>query len=68
MAITMEWSWINIFEGLKVTEPLIEKCNRDLKKIDKMQLGPMPGAGRGDAIFIIWEMQEKYLAKPKICI
>ena len=34
-------------------------------KIDSMQFGFMPGRGTTDAIFIVRQLQEKYLAKKK---
>ena len=33
--------------------------------MDNMQFGFMPGRGTIDAVFILWQMQEEYLAKQK---
>ena len=33
--------------------------------MDDMQFGFMPGKGTFDAVFILWRMQEQYLAKQK---
>ncbi len=50
---------------MKVTERVTEKIIRDMVHIDDMQFGFMPGRGTTDAIFIMRQMQEKYLAKNK---
>ena len=38
---------------------------RRIVKIDDMQFGFMPGRGTTDAIFIVRQLQEKFLAKKK---
>ena len=48
---------------LKVIERIVEVIIRDRIEIDKMQFGFMPGRGTTDAIFILRQMQEKFLAK-----
>ena len=48
---------------LKVLERVIEARVRTTVKIDDMQFGFMPGRGTTDAIFIVRQLQEKFLAK-----
>ena len=50
---------------LKVLERVIEARVRKIVKIDDMQFGFMPGRGTMDAIFIVRQLQEKFLAKKK---
>ena len=50
---------------LKVLERVIEARVRRIVKIDDMQFGFMPGRGTTDAIFIVCQLQEKFLAKKK---
>ena len=50
---------------LKVLERVIEARVRRIVKIDDMQFGFMPGRGTTDAIFIVRQLQEKFLAKNK---
>ena len=50
---------------MKVLERVFEKVIREKISIDDMQFGFMPGKGTSDAIFILRQMQEKYLAKRK---
>ena len=50
---------------LKVLERVIEARVRRIVKINDMQFGFMPGRGTTDAIFIVRQLQEKYLAKKK---
>ena len=49
---------------MKVLERILDKI-RDQIQIDDMQFGFMPGRGTTDAIFILRQLQEKYLAKNK---
>jgi len=42
------------------SERVFERRIRAKVKIDVMQFGFMPGRGTTDAIFIVWQMQEKY--------
>jgi len=46
--------------GLKVIERVFEKRLRSFVKLDKMQMGFMPGKGTVDVIFIVRQMMEKY--------
>ena len=50
---------------MKVMEIVIEGRLRKIVKIDSMQFGFMSGRGTTDAIFIVRQLQEKYLAKNK---
>ena len=50
---------------LKVMERVVEALIRQKVDIDQMQFGFMPGRGTTDAIFILRQLQEKYLAKRK---
>ena len=49
--------------AMKVFERVIEGRLRKIVKIDSMQFGFMSGRGTTDAIFIVRQLQEKYLAK-----
>src|SRR5207244_8884791 len=51
--------------AMKVFERVTEARVRDRVKIDNMQFGFSPGKGTPDAIFIVRQLQEKYLAKTK---
>ena len=51
--------------AMKVLERVIERRVRNIVKIDDMQFGFMTGKGTTDAIFIVRQLQEKYLAKNK---
>src|SRR3989441_7730689 len=50
---------------LKVLERVIEARLRKTAKIDEMQFGFSPGKGTTDAIFIVRQVQEKFLGKQK---
>ena len=50
---------------MKVLERIVEARVRRIVKIDDMQFGFMSGRGTTDAIFIVRQLQEKYLAKKK---
>ena len=50
---------------LKIVERVIENLVRQQVDINEMQFGFMPGRGTTDAIFILRQLQEKYLAKRK---
>jgi hypothetical protein len=51
--------------GLKVLERILDKRLRQRIKVDEMQFGFMPGKGTTDAIFILRQVQEKFLSKKK---
>lgn len=51
--------------AMKVFERVIEARVRGRVQIDSMQFGFSPGKGTTDAIFIVRQLQEKYLAKKK---
>ena len=48
--------------AMKVLERVIEGRVRKTVKIDSMQFGFMAGRSSTDAIFIVCQLQEKYLA------
>ena len=48
---------------LKVIERVVENIIRETINFDDMQFGFFPGRGTTDAFFILWQLQEKYLAK-----
>jgi hypothetical protein len=48
---------------MKILERVIEGRVRKIVKIDDMQFGFMAGKGTTDAIFIVRQLQEKYLSK-----
>ena len=48
---------------MKVMERVIEKRVRSIVLIDEMQFGFRPGRGTTDAIFIVRQLQEKYLGR-----
>ena len=50
---------------IKVFEKVIERKTRTLVNLDDMQFGFRPGRGTTDAIFIVRQIQEKYLAQKK---
>lgn len=51
--------------GMKVVERVLESRLRELVVIDSMQFGFMPGKSTSDAIFIVRQIQEKFLVKEK---
>uniref|UniRef100_UPI00358E0C29 craniofacial development protein 2-like n=1 Tax=Myxine glutinosa TaxID=7769 RepID=UPI00358E0C29 len=51
--------------GMKVLERVLERRIRKKVKIDEMQFGFMPGRGTTDALFIVRQLQEKYMEKRK---
>ena len=50
---------------MKVLEGVLEKRLRQKVKIDDMQFGFVPGKGTVDAIFMVRQLQEKFLEKRK---
>ena len=50
---------------MKVVERVVERLVRERVHIDDMQFGFMPGRGTTDAIFLVRQLQEKYLGKKK---
>ena len=51
--------------GMKVLEGVLEKRLRWKVKIDDMQFGFVPGKGTVDTIFMVRQLQEKFLEKRK---
>ena len=51
--------------AMKVFERIIEKRVRSHIELDDMQFGFSPGKGTTDAIFIVRQLQEKFLSKNK---
>ena len=61
---------LNNYRGLKLTdhvlkviERVVENIIREIVNIDEMQFGFCPGRGTTDAIFVLRQLQEKYLTK-----
>ena len=54
-----------IEHAMKVFERIIESLLRMMVNINAMQFGFMPGKGTTDAIFIVRQVQEKFLEKKK---
>ena len=52
-------------QAMKVLEHIINAVIRDKVSIDEMQFGFMPGRSTTDAIFILRQLQEKFLTKRK---
>ena len=50
---------------MKVLERVLERRIRNIVRIDKMQFGFTPGRGTTDAIFIVRQVQERFLEKKK---
>ena len=50
---------------MKLVEHVLEIQIRQMININEMQFGFIPGRGTTDAIFIIYQLQEKYLAVNK---
>ena len=51
--------------AMKVTERVFKRRITEKVKIDAMQYEFTPGKGTTDAIFTVWQMQEKYGCKGK---
>ena len=51
--------------GMKVLERVLERRLRKKIVVDEMQCGFMPGRGTIDAIFMVRQLQEKYLGRKK---
>ena len=52
-------------QAMKVMEHILSAIIRDNISIDEMQFGFMPGRSTTDAIFILRQLQEKFLGKKK---
>ena len=50
---------------MKALERVLEKVIREMINIDEMQFGFMPGRGTTDAIFIVRQLQEKFIGKKR---
>ena len=50
---------------MKILRRVVERLFKDRIEIDRMQFGFMPGRITTDVIFIVRQLQEKYLAKDK---
>ena len=50
---------------MKTQERIVDGLIRQVVSIDDSQYGFVPGRGTTDAIFVDWQMQEKYLAVNK---
>ena len=52
-------------EVMKILERIVDGLIRQLVSIDDSQFGFIPGRGTTDAIFVVRQLQEKYLAANK---
>ena len=52
-------------QAIKVTERIVDSLIRQVVTIDESQFGFVPGRGTTDAIFVIRQLQEKYLTVSK---
>ena len=50
---------------MKILERIVDSLIRQLVSIDNFQFGFVPGRGITDAIFVVRQLQEKYLAANK---
>ena len=50
---------------MKVLERIVDSLIRQLVSINNSQFGFVPGKGTTDAIFVVRQLQEKYLAANK---
>jgi len=50
---------------MEVLERVVERRLRNLVKIDEMQLDFTPGRGTTDAIFIVRQVQDRFLKKKR---
>jgi hypothetical protein len=50
---------------MKVLERIVDRLIRQVVSIDESQFGFVPGRGTTDAIFVVRQLQEKYLAANK---
>ena len=50
---------------MKILERIVDSLIRELVSIDDSQFGFVPGRGTTDAIFVVRQLQEKYLAANK---
>ena len=50
---------------MEVLERIVDGLIRQLVSIDDSQFGFLPGRGRTDTIFVVRQLQEKYLAANK---
>ena len=54
-----------IEQAIKILERIVD-CNlRQVVSFDDSQSGFVPGRGTTDAIFVVWQLQKKYLAVNK---
>ena len=50
---------------MKLLEQVLDFNIREMVNIDEMQFGFVPGRGTTDAIFIVSQLQKKYIAAKK---
>ena len=65
-SIVVSYRGLELLEVVeKVLERILEVLIRSRISIDDMQFGFMPGRGTTDAIFILRQLQERYVGKRK---
>ena len=52
-------------QATKVIEKIADSLIRQMVSIDESQFGVVPGRGTTDAIFVVRQLQEKYLSVAK---
>ena len=52
-------------QAMKILERIVNGLVRQVVSIDDSQFGFVPGRGATDAFFVVWQLQEKYLAVNK---
>ena len=59
----LQMNLYNVYVG--IVERIVDGLIRQLMSVDDSQFGFVPGRGTTDAIFVVRQLQEKYLATSK---